>query len=144
MRSVPCALPTIAYGENPPTERVVQVMLTGVSGYLSWPFNSNELLNTLDQMLEANAGRQLRERAMARARGQVEELTPRERQVLTALVAGMSNKEIAKALSISPRTIEIHRAHMMTRLEANSIAEAVKIALYAGLDEASLSETRAA
>jgi len=144
IRSVRSTLPTVAYAENPPIERVVQMMLAGVAGYLSWPFNGEELLNTLDRLLEANAGRQLRARAMTRARSQVEELTPRERQVLTALVAGMSNKEIARALSISPRTIEIHRGHMMLRLGANSIAEAVKIALYAGLDEAGLFENRAA
>ena len=143
IRSLRFGLPTIAYAENPPIERVVQVMLVGLAGYLSWPFNSDELLDTLDRMLEANAGHQLRERAMAKARSRVEELTPRERQVLAALIGGMSNKEMARSLSISPRTVEIHRGHMMTRLGANSIAEAVKIGLYAGLDDVSFFENRA-
>jgi DNA-binding CsgD family transcriptional regulator len=64
-------------------------------------------------------------------------LTGRERDVLTHLVDGLSNKEIGRALGISPRTVEIHRANMMTKLGANSSPDAVRIGIYAGLDKLS-------
>ena len=60
-------------------------------------------------------------------------LTPRERSVLLALVGGRSNKEIARDMGISHRTVEVHRASLMTRLGARNLAEAVRMALAAGL-----------
>lgn len=71
----------------------------------------------------------------SRAESLVETLTTRERQVLLGLVDGLSNKGIARALNISPRTVEIHRGHLMRKIGAKSVADAVRIGLYAGLDE---------
>jgi two-component system response regulator FixJ len=75
--------------------------------------------------------------ADARARTAV--LSPREKEVLSQLVEGKSNKGIALALDISPRTVEIHRANMMRKLNAQSIADAVRLALYAGPEDDRLS-----
>ena len=137
-------IPVIAYAENPRIEHVAEVMLSGVAGYLNWPFNNDELCKTLDRMLEANTDRQRRENAIASARNMVDKLTPREREVLTALVSGMSNKQIARVLNISPRTVEIHRSKMMMRLHAHSSADAIKIGLYADLDRVDLIQKKAA
>jgi DNA-binding NarL/FixJ family response regulator len=60
-------------------------------------------------------------------------LTPREREVLSELVAGASNKEAGRRLGISPRTVEIHRAHIMEKLGARNAADLVRIALSDGL-----------
>jgi two-component system response regulator FixJ len=60
-------------------------------------------------------------------------LTPRERQVLEGLLAGLPNKSIAYDLAISPRTVEVHRARLMQKLQARSLSEVVRLALAAGL-----------
>jgi two-component system, LuxR family, response regulator FixJ len=64
----------------------------------------------------------------------VERLTAREREVLEQLVIGRANKEIARALEISPRTVEIHRARVMEKMEAHSLSRLVRLALAAGID----------
>ena len=68
------------------------------------------------------------------ALAEVDALSPRERNVLDQLVAGLSNKEIAGVLTISHRTVEIHRANMMRKLDAKSVADVIRIALYAGVN----------
>lgn len=128
-------LPIIGYAEEPSTEAIVEAMLAGAAGYLTWPFTDRQLLSTLDRLSGGGERRLRRERNLSRAREKVNALSPRERQVLSALVAGQSNREIALALNISPRTVEIHRSNMMTKLQAGSVADAVRIGLYAGLDE---------
>jgi len=67
------------------------------------------------------------------ARSAVGSLTSRQRQVLHGLLEGGSNKQIARDLGISPRTVEIHRRSLMERLEARTTADAIRIAVYAGL-----------
>ena len=63
----------------------------------------------------------------------VASLSPRERQVMDGLVAGLSNKLIAREYDISPRTIEVYRANVMTKMQANSLSELVRLAMRAGL-----------
>lgn len=129
------ALPIVGYAENPSTLDIVEAILAGARGYLLWPFEDRELAATLTKMAEEGEQRLLRAHILSRARGKVATLSPRERQVLSAIISGLSNKEIGDTLGISPRTVEIHRSKMMLRLRARSSAEAVKIGLYGGLDE---------
>jgi two-component system response regulator FixJ len=63
----------------------------------------------------------------------VASLSPRERQVMDGLVAGLSNKMIAREYDISPRTIEVYRANVMTKMAANSLSELVRLAMRAGV-----------
>jgi two-component system response regulator FixJ len=63
----------------------------------------------------------------------VASLSPRERQVMNGLIAGLSNKLIARDYDISPRTIEVYRANVMTKMQANSLSELVRLAMRAGL-----------
>jgi FixJ family two-component response regulator len=58
-------------------------------------------------------------------------LTQREREVLDLVVAGRANKEIAATLHLSPKTVEVHRAHVMDKMQASSVAELVRLALFA-------------
>ena len=69
----------------------------------------------------------------ARARSRVQKLTRREREVLTGVAAGLSNRLIGEKLSISPRTVEIHRANMLNKMGANHTSEAIRIAIEASL-----------
>jgi FixJ family two-component response regulator len=77
------------------------------------------------------------ERRVMEARRAIARLTARQKQVLQGVVHGDSNKQIARDLHISPRTVEIHRVHMMARLEARTTADAVRIAIYAEIGEPS-------
>jgi two-component system response regulator FixJ len=111
----------------------VRAMKLGAVDFIEKPFSEQALLACFAQafaQLEARAvsGRRRRE-AHARAAA----LTVREKEVLASLLAGRSNKQIAQALGISLRTVEMHRGNMMDRLGASSLAEALTLALEAGI-----------
>lgn len=135
LRTSSIHLPIVGYAEDPSTGEVVEAMLAGAAGFLRWPFDDREFIDTLNRISDEGELRVRRERMLFEAKAQVESLSRRERQVLTALIGGLSNKQIGQALEISPRTVEIHRSHMMTKLKAQSVADAVRMALYAGLDD---------
>ena len=126
-------LPVVAFGEKPPPRRIVEAMLGGAIDYLAWPFDDGELATTLEsaEQRAENVGHTRLREAVARSR--IERLTPREREVLTGLAAGHSNRSIAEHLSISPRTVEIHRANMLTKIGATHTSDAIRIAIEAAL-----------
>ena len=127
-------LPVTFYSSEPAPERIVQAMQLGAWDYLRWPFAA-ELLDSSLRTLAAVGDRLIGEhRRRLDARAKVERLTARERDVLKLMVQGHANKNIAMELDISPRTVEIHRGNMMRKLQANTTSDAVRIALYAGLD----------
>lgn len=131
-RGIP--LPITFYSSEPAPERIVQAMQLGAWDYLRWPFEA-QLLDSSLKTLAAVGDRLIGEhRRRSEARVKVEQLTGRERDVLCLMVKGNANKNIALELDISPRTVEIHRGNMMRKLQANTTSEAVRIALYAGLD----------
>lgn len=128
-------LPIAMYGEKPSTTRVVQAMLAGAVDYLEWPFEAEQLNATMTRVA-SEAEQQLRAaRRTAEAQNALKPLSPREHQVLRAMVAGSSNKQIAIELKISPRTVEIHRSNLLSKLNAQSSSEAIRIGIYAGLDQ---------
>ena len=126
-------LPVVAFGEQPPPRRIVEAILGGAIDYLAWPFDDGELTTTLDsaEQRAENVGHTRLREAVARSR--IERLTPREREVLTGMAAGHSNRSIAEHLSISPRTVEIHRANMLTKIGATHTSDAIRIAIEAAL-----------
>ncbi|MCJ2178271.1 response regulator transcription factor [Novosphingobium album (ex Hu et al. 2023)] len=125
--------PMVAFSEKPEVQRVVQAVLNGAIDYLVWPASAEELAQTVNSAIERATGAgsaKLRE-VMARAR--VDRLTRRERQVLGAVAGGLSNRLIGEKLSISPRTVEIHRANMLHKLGASHTSDAIRIAIEASL-----------
>ena len=126
-------LPMIAFAESPATRRVVQAVLDGAIDYIAWPFTGEEITAVMaeaEAKAESFGGAKLRE---ALARSRVDRLTRREREVLAGVAGGMSNRMIGEKLSISPRTVEIHRANMLTKMGANHTSEAIRIAIEAAL-----------
>lgn len=126
-------LPLVAYAPQPSTPRVVQAVLAGALDYLDWPLGESEVRQAIavaeaSEGLKGNA--RLRE-AMARSR--VQKLTRREREVLAGVADGLSNRLIGERLDISPRTVEIHRANMLTKMGASHTSEAIRIAIEASL-----------
>ena len=127
-------LPLIAMAEAPRTREVVAAIKAGALDYLSLPLSPARLAMTLERIGdEARAHAEARRRMM-HARSRIAALSGREREVLDWLAEGSSNKAIARELAISPRTVEIHRANMMTKLGARHAAEAVRLRIEAEIE----------
>ncbi len=75
------------------------------------------------------------EKTPAQVRARLSRLTPRERQVMQFIVSGMTSKQIAEQFGLSPRTIEVHRAHLMLKMGTKSLTQLVRWAVVCGLDE---------
>ena len=128
------ALPVVFYSMDRQIEQVIRAMLLGATDYLEWPIAS-EKIDALTANIDERT--RLRRREKERrfgAKQLVSTLTPRERETLTLLTRGYSNRGIADKLKISPRTVEIHRASALKKVNAGSTADAVRIGIYAGLD----------
>lgn len=110
----------------------VQAMKAGATDFLEKPYEPDALLEAVHRGLRLSAENATGVRSQD-AKARIARLTPRECEVLHALMAGGSNKSIARAMDVSPRTVEMHRANMMERLGARSLSEALRIAYDAGL-----------
>jgi len=115
----------------------VLAMKSGAVDFIEKPFEKAVLLSAIEEgfarIEQADRGRARAEESRVR----LQALTPRERDVLEGLVRGHPNKTIAYDLDISPRTVEIHRANLMSKLGVASLSEALRIAFAAGLGDKS-------
>ena len=129
------ALPVIVMTGHGDVNVAVQAMKAGAVDFIEKPFEKAILLSALEEGFARidHAGRHYKRADEARVRLQT--LTPREHDVLEGLVRGHPNKTIAYDLDISPRTVEIHRANLMSKLGVASLSEALRIAFAAGLGE---------
>lgn len=110
----------------------VRAMKAGAVDFLEKPFDSEVFLDSVRRAL-SQAERMRTQAAQAKAaRRLMTTLTPREKSVLDELVGGLSNKAVAQKLGISPRTVEVYRAQIMTKLRADSLSDLVRTALAAG------------
>lgn len=127
-------LPVIIMTGHGDVGMAVAAMKAGATDFIEKPFEKAALLDAIHgacaQVAAAQQGDSLREAAQAR----LNILTDRERDVLKGLVDGLPNKSIAYDLGISPRTVEIHRANLMQKLDVRSLSETLRIAFQAGLD----------
>lgn len=127
-------LPLIAFDHEPNPARIVRAIKAGALDYLPLPLDPERLDLCLKGILvEAQVFKEA-SRRMIEARNRISNLSAREREVLDWLAEGSSNKAIARELDISPRTVEIHRANMMSKLGARHAAEAVRLKLEAQMD----------
>jgi len=108
-------------------------MKAGAVDFIDVPYRSEQLLNALASAQATIQERAEQDQATERLKGLIAALPPREREVLDGLLAGGTNKTIARDLGISPRTVEAHRARIMERLGAQSLPALVQIAVAAGL-----------
>lgn len=111
----------------------VRAMQLGATDFLEKPFTEATLIRTLDQAFASLAARTSLFQRKKTARDRISTLSEREREVLQGLLAGLANKQLAAALDLSPRTIEMHRARMMEHLGACSLQEALRVAFEAEL-----------
>jgi two-component system, LuxR family, response regulator FixJ len=125
-------LPVVVFTGQGDVQTAVRSMKAGAVDFIEKPYDDKVLIKAIETAL--SLPRQTdREREATEAAQRVSALSPRERQVLDALVAGRPNKIIAYDLGISIRTVEVHRARMMERLGVRQLAEAIRLAVMARL-----------
>jgi two-component system response regulator FixJ len=133
LRELKLGVPVIVITGHGDVPLAVQAMKMGALDFLEKPFDDEVLLASV----RAALGRLEQDHKRQAERGDIEarlaSLSNRERDVLEGLVAGHANKQIAYDLGISPRTIEIYRANLMTKMQAASLSDLVRMALIAGL-----------
>lgn len=111
----------------------VRAMKAGAADFIEKPFEEQAILESLRHAQTRFAAQRASAQAGATAREKLATLTPREREVFDEMVRGKQNKMIAFDLDISPRTVEVHRARVLEKLEARSLSELVRLALAAGI-----------
>jgi two-component system, LuxR family, response regulator FixJ len=130
------AMPVIVITGHGDVQLAVEAMKIGAADFLEKPFDDEALLASVRSALDRLQKDTQRGTERAELSNRLASLSVREREVLEGLVAGKANKVIAFDLGISPRTVEIYRAHVMTKMNAGSLSELVRMALLAGVLEA--------
>jgi FixJ family two-component response regulator len=105
----------------------VQAMKAGAVEFLTKPFRDQDLLDAIEQGIELDRSARTQLTAMRELRERAETLTPREREVMRLVVTGLLNKQIAAELDISEKTVNVHRSQVMQKMQADSLAELVRM-----------------
>ena len=131
LKELAARIPSIVITGHGDVPMAVEAMKAGALDFIEKPFEDDTLIAAIERAareLDRNAGDQDIHAILER----LAQLSEREREVLSGVVAGHANKTIAYDLDISPRTVEVHRANVMAKMEARSLPELVRIALAAG------------
>jgi RNA polymerase sigma factor (sigma-70 family) len=118
-----------AHGDVP---MAVDAMKAGAVDFIQKPFRDQDLLDKVTQALDLSARTHAEQAEVAEIQGRLASLTPRETEVMELVVAGKPNKKIARALGISQRTVEIHRARVMEKMKVRSVSILVQLVMRAG------------
>jgi len=119
-----------AHGDIPMT---VQALKAGAVDFLTKPFRDQQLLDAVQQAIDRDRAARHERSELAELRGRYESLTQREREVMTLVVTGLLNKQVAAQLRTSEATVKAHRAQFMRKMEAESVAQLVRIVERLGL-----------
>jgi len=133
LRNLKVSMPVIVITGHGDVPLAVAAMKGGAIDFIEKPFDDEVLLCAVRAALSAHAKDGERQAQKATINSRLASLSNREREVLEGLVAGNPNKTIAIDLGISPRTVEIYRANVMTKMEAGSLSELVRMALVGGI-----------
>ena len=131
LRELPNRIPSIVITGHGDVPMAVEAMKAGALDFIEKPFEDEVLIEAIGRAAQ-ELSRRGEEADVAAIRARLSRLSDREREVLSGVVAGLANKSIAYDLDISPRTVEVHRANVMAKLEARSLPELVRMALAAG------------
>lgn len=111
----------------------VEAMKLGAVDFLEKPFGDERLIAAVQLALSHGSDQPQHHPASVEIAGRIDTLSQRERQVMEGLVTGLSNKLIAREYDISPRTVEVYRANVMTKMQASNISELVRLAIRGGM-----------
>lgn len=131
LRELPNRIPSIVITGHGDVPMAVEAMKAGALDFIEKPFADDVLIEAIERAA-AEIARTGGGEDVAAIRARLALLSDREREVLSGVVAGLANKSIAYDLDISPRTVEVHRANVMSKMEARSLPELVRMALAAG------------
>lgn len=131
VRSAGVALPVIVITGHGDVPLAVEAMKAGVKDFLEKPFDDAVLLRAVASALDSGEEAQRADAERHKFEAMLAALSPREKDVLHGVVAGKANKVIAHDLGISPRTVEVYRANVMTKTGANGLSDLVRMALLA-------------
>jgi two-component system response regulator FixJ len=127
-----CLMPVIVITGHADVTVAVQAMKAGAAEFVQKPFESELILRLVRACLEENDDAVDASSRRLRVLRRIESLTAREHQVLDLIMEGASNKLIASSLDISPRTVEIYRANVMSKMRADSLSDLIRMTLSAG------------
>ena len=133
MKAGHSAFPIVIMTGHGDVPLAVEAMKLGAVDFLEKPFEDDRLIGMIEMAIQQAEPAARSEALTQDVAARVASLSPRERQVMNGLIAGLSNKLIARDYDISPRTIEVYRANVMTKMQANSLSELVRLAMRAGL-----------
>ena len=132
LKSMGVHLPIIVMTGHGDVPLAVAAMKSGVIDFFEKPFDDEMIIRAVRRALEQSFAGETWETERSEVTARIDSLSGREREVLSGLLAGKANKVIAHDLDISPRTVEIYRANVMTKMHANSLSELVRMALRVG------------
>ncbi len=125
-------LPVIIITGHGDVAMAVKAMQAGALDFIEKPFHDEDLLRSIRRALEADSQARAERAQRAEILDRLEDLTPREHEVMDLVTAGKANKDIAAALGVSAKTVEAHRAKVMDKMQAASLADLVRMALLVG------------
>lgn len=129
VKNMGLSLPVVVISAHADVPLAVQAMKEGALDLLEKPFTDESLLNAVRQALAYDSGKRARDLQAQEIQRRLTTLTSRENEVLAALLKGQPNKIIAHELGISVRTVEVHRANVMAKMQAGSLPELVRMSL---------------
>jgi RNA polymerase sigma factor (sigma-70 family) len=129
LNDIGSTLPIIFITGHGDVPMAVEAMQKGAVDFIQKPFRDQELLDRIGEALQTDRERRSAREEKSEVQGKIEKLTNRERQVLDLVVTGKPNKVIAYELGVSQRTVEIHRARVMEKMQAKSLADLVRMHL---------------
>ncbi len=121
------------HGDIPMT---VRAMKAGAVDFLTKPFRDQDMLDAVTTAIERDRTRRNEARALANLRAAFATLTPRERQIMSLVTAGLMNKQVAAEIGVAEITVKIHRGHIMRKMAAKSLPDLVRMAQILGIKQA--------
>jgi two-component system, LuxR family, response regulator FixJ len=136
LKSEQIMIPAIVISGHGDVPMAVEAMKAGATDFIEKPFSDDVLIEAIKRAAGRLPDHPSDHETAAVVEAKLKLLTVREREVLAGVVAGLPNKTIAYDLNISPRTVEVHRANVMTKMQAHSLPELVRMTLATGIDSA--------
>jgi two-component system response regulator FixJ len=134
LRQQQIRIPVIIITGHGDVPMAVRAMKAGALDFIEKPFDDDTLLATIQRAIEVDASQRTQQAGRAELAARLAQLTPREHEVMLMVTDGKSNKEIANELGVSAKTVEAHRARVMEKMEARSLAELVRMVLMTGVN----------
>ena len=129
LKELKVGIPVIVITGHGDVPLAVEAMKIGAADFFEKPFNDDQLVASVRAALQQQQGQTKRGAERAEIEHRISTLSAREKDVLTGLIEGRANKQIAFDLGISPRTVEIYRANLMNKMQADSLSDLVRMAL---------------